>query len=100
MRREWLLHRMPTTFARRSVCFGGGAFGGDLVLARVGFKLAEFELHLVDETAQALRLLAVRLALQPRDLQLQAFDDDARRRQLIPIPAEADSFWIPKFVEH
>jgi hypothetical protein len=60
---------------------GRGPFGGDLVLGGGGFKLFELEFHLLDQPGAAFGAVAVLIAPQPGDLQLEMRDHRLGGRQ-------------------
>lgn len=69
----------PAPFNLGAAGVGGGRIGGDFVFGAIGLKLLKLKFKLVDQTRTALGCLTIALAPQPRDFQLQAFDQHNRR---------------------
>jgi hypothetical protein len=75
MLREGLARRPPAREGLDPRGLGGRLLGGQLILGRVRLQLLELQLQLVEQARLALRALAVELAPQPLDHELQRGDD-------------------------
>ncbi|MCB2057816.1 MAG: hypothetical protein KDE30_07875 [Novosphingobium sp.] len=79
MLRERLLHRLAPLEAC-NLRLLRRLLGADDIFGRVGFQLLELQLELVDQPGRALGAAAILLALEHRDLELQARDHRLGRR--------------------
>lgn len=59
--------------------FESGRIRGDVVLGAIGLKLLKLKLTLFDQARATLGCLTIGLAPEPRDLQLQALDQNGCR---------------------